>query len=267
MRRMKAFTLVELLVVISIIALLVGTIMPTLNNARELARRATCSANLGAIGKSAGQYATDNHGGLPYERNDDVAAEIDRIGYQADQENPDSWCSNTRVWYRLVRDGLNPGAFKCPSDRMAEAGPSGNQYFDFPFDEGKRRVSYSMQVQLGSSSHSCEWVTMDMDGAGSLVIAADRNGLIELEPDTGGGYWHIKGSPAGATGNADDNSANHKEEGQNIVRMDGSVSWETTPACGYEDDNIYSHGGPATVGSKPSDSARPANEQDSYLAP
>ena len=54
------FTLIELLVVVSIIALLVSILMPALAKAREMAKRAVCSANLHSIGNVAHQYASDN---------------------------------------------------------------------------------------------------------------------------------------------------------------------------------------------------------------
>jgi prepilin-type N-terminal cleavage/methylation domain-containing protein len=59
MKRKSAFTLVELLVVISIIALLVSILMPSLNKARMQARRVVCSSNLHQIGVIWNMYSMD----------------------------------------------------------------------------------------------------------------------------------------------------------------------------------------------------------------
>jgi prepilin-type N-terminal cleavage/methylation domain-containing protein len=52
------FTLVELLVVITIIALLVGLIVPAVNMAREAARKTQCSNNLRNVGQAVTQFST-----------------------------------------------------------------------------------------------------------------------------------------------------------------------------------------------------------------
>jgi prepilin-type N-terminal cleavage/methylation domain-containing protein len=63
----RAFTLVELLVVISIIALLISMLLPALARAREQGRRIVCAGNLRGIGQAMTMYATDSKGWLPTE--------------------------------------------------------------------------------------------------------------------------------------------------------------------------------------------------------
>jgi len=62
--RHRAFTLVELLVVISIIALLIALLLPALSKAREGARRTLCLANLQQIGVAANTYGAEFKGYL-----------------------------------------------------------------------------------------------------------------------------------------------------------------------------------------------------------
>ena len=61
----RAFTLVELLVVIGIIALLVSILLPSLNKAREAAQSTQCLSNLRQINMAMLMFAQNNKGHLP----------------------------------------------------------------------------------------------------------------------------------------------------------------------------------------------------------
>ena len=52
----KAFTLIELLVVIAVIAVLMGILMPALNRARDMGRRAACMSNMRVVGMGLHMY-------------------------------------------------------------------------------------------------------------------------------------------------------------------------------------------------------------------
>src|SRR3954454_17052201 len=63
--RRPAFTLVEMLVVVGLVALLAALLLPSASRAREKARGVHCMSNLRQIAAGFIAYATDNEGYFP----------------------------------------------------------------------------------------------------------------------------------------------------------------------------------------------------------
>jgi type II secretory pathway pseudopilin PulG len=108
----RAFTLMELLLVIALIATLTGLMLPTLSRAREAGRSTACLSNLRQAGIALQLYTQDHNNRLPFMRDQALTATNELPG-------PDQVLSNYLGNVRVLR---------CPSDFQRLFETTGSSY-------------------------------------------------------------------------------------------------------------------------------------------
>jgi len=101
--RTRGFTLIELLVVIAIIAILAAILFPVFAQAREAARKASCTSNLKQIGLGLQMYQSDYEGMFPPSQLPSSGANV-------------SWPTMVHPYVK------NEGVFVCPSGERSTVG-------------------------------------------------------------------------------------------------------------------------------------------------
>jgi prepilin-type processing-associated H-X9-DG protein len=220
--------LIELLVVVAIIAILAAILLPTLQNAKEAARRTQCMNNLRQLGISFLSYSDDNNGWLPTP----TFAEMWNIGYPwgttfqpFDNRNGVFFTGmepTTTFLYRRLGPYLkwDGHSFYCPS-------------LDFQINGVRWDYNNLFATKLQPAF-----------GAGGVeIIHYTGNAYYQL--DRGArcrGAWF--GAPSGSlfwdclNGTSAGTLINHKtkdvEAGKNVLFADGSVRWYTTDRFRYD---------------------------------
>ena len=111
-RKLKAFTLIELLVVIAIISLLVSILLPSLNKAKDLAKRVVCASNIHGVGVTYTFYSSEHNGYMPL----GWKGSAKQFGYLV-AYRPGGGVTQYAPFGYLYKAGLmeEPKVFDCPS--------------------------------------------------------------------------------------------------------------------------------------------------------
>jgi len=204
MKRSKAFTLVELLVVVAIIALLVSILLPTLGRARELARQSVCATNVKGVSTGFVMYTNQNNDKYP-----------NLLTKYAGALTQGTTCGNligsgnANNLALLVEGGVvSWGTFLCPSGNQKEATRTAAQKMGFWSGSSASpvcNISYGLQV----------W---DVDTNNKCQIGSTTDGGVAIFGD--------RGSDDGTTQSfAASWSANHPDDGENILYVAGNVKF------------------------------------------
>jgi prepilin-type N-terminal cleavage/methylation domain-containing protein/prepilin-type processing-associated H-X9-DG protein len=176
--RATGFTLVELLVVISIIALLLSLLLPSLNKAREQARIVVCGSNQKQIVMAATMWAEENDGYCPPgEWYKPETYETEYGTYEA----PGSLEPYLQSKFRSTggqEEGKDGGVYACPSAKDLEFRG------DSSFTADQRQFTYAMNGWI------CWWLA---EGAPGPAETPKRPQVGRYFYGDGNIYWDTRG--------------------------------------------------------------------------
>lgn len=188
-RKHRAFTLVELLVVISIIALLLSILLPALTLARSQAQATKCASNLRNLSQAMLMYSHDNKGWIP--RDYSVGGGIKNV-----------------LWAGLIARYLDSGFPEIDllrADYDAAVKPSFARIGVFrcpAFADRRQMLCYVLNAypagSAGGAGAGAPMTRMtDLRPPAEIVLLADCADTLSIETFDHHDVWHIDHLPKG----------------------------------------------------------------------
>ncbi len=257
----RAFTVIELLIVIAIMAILISIILPAAEKVRHRGYIDLCASNLRQIGTAETMYANENHGA--YARTTYVSNAPPTQGTGAAAPNPfgpggPSPNDVTAAMFLLMRaEKLPTKILICPYNDVYEYEPDKADVSNRSnFTNYKLNCGYSIANPYPSDQAVAAGYKWTNKLPAGFALAADVN------PGTDAPRDDVLGpsidSPPPILRKA--NSQNHEKEGQNVLFADGHVDYLISAFVGMNRDNIYDNKANQV-------NASPVDREDSVLLP
>ncbi len=227
--RRGAFTIVELLVVISLIILLIALLLPAIGKGRETARMAVCKSNLRQQMTAFRGYVDDNIGFMPgahtgggapegsmiwMPRTREYATDVEKV-YNCPTADPDYY------WTKKFGSGL-PARYGYEANEIRIGNGSGRFTYGIN-DWGVNEFTYP-HLGLGnhidrSNNPSWEW------GEIRMIRVRNPSNCVGIGDSTPDNIWDGVIDPNDKPGFLHEAPSNRHLDGLNIVFIDAHVEW------------------------------------------
>jgi len=226
--RTRAFTLVELLVVIGIIAILIAILMPALSRAKDQANGVKCSANMRTMMLAALMFAQDHKGCLFGNWSDAGNPDEDKRDFLAGSTQDWNQAPKAGTLWRYIKD---ENVYRCPSRDQEGGRTIGGAFTNGHFDYSACLMLTGAHVSNIKLTSLYVYTTSSVAAQGNPGMSASLRAMNvpkDLRPtpifveETA--YRLNMANIEGGWSNVDEHSDHHRG-GSYYASIDGSVHW------------------------------------------